>query len=171
MVTFHKATASRRANAEYRRLHKIWKLARFGRRMNGRGNARHRLEHVEPARSSRSFSAHCEAFRGEELSGRRMRRICSLRQEARSFALTRLRSKPDCSSKRRLETDPTRERGFFSFNISRLAHSLAEREGFEPSIPLRVCRISSAVLSTAQPPLRRTRDHIDRPPLRQAETG
>src|ERR1700761_8498569 len=32
---------------------------------------------------------------------------------------------------------------------------VAEREGFEPSIPLRVCRISSAVLSTAQPPLRR----------------
>jgi hypothetical protein len=31
---------------------------------------------------------------------------------------------------------------------------LAEREGFEPSIPLRVCRISSAVLSTTQPPLR-----------------
>src|SRR6516165_7633523 len=32
---------------------------------------------------------------------------------------------------------------------------LAEREGFEPPIPLRVCRISSAVLSTTQPPLRR----------------
>ena len=31
---------------------------------------------------------------------------------------------------------------------------LAEREGFEPPIPLRVCRISSAVLSTTQPPLR-----------------
>ena len=31
---------------------------------------------------------------------------------------------------------------------------LAERGGFEPPIPLRVCRISSAVLSTAQPPLR-----------------
>src|SRR5689334_5186986 len=31
---------------------------------------------------------------------------------------------------------------------------LADREGFEPSIPLRVCRISSAVLSTAQPPVR-----------------
>ena len=30
---------------------------------------------------------------------------------------------------------------------------MAEREGFEPSIPLRVCRISSAVLSTTQPPL------------------
>ena len=30
---------------------------------------------------------------------------------------------------------------------------LAEREGFEPPIPLRVCRISSAVLSTTQPPL------------------
>lgn len=31
---------------------------------------------------------------------------------------------------------------------------VAEREGFEPPIPLRVCRISSAVLSTTQPPLR-----------------
>ena len=31
---------------------------------------------------------------------------------------------------------------------------VAEREGFEPTIPLRVCRISSAVLSTTQPPLR-----------------
>jgi hypothetical protein len=30
---------------------------------------------------------------------------------------------------------------------------MAEREGFEPPIPLRVCRISSAVLSTTQPPL------------------
>jgi hypothetical protein len=31
--------------------------------------------------------------------------------------------------------------------------NLAEREGFEPSIPLRVCRISSAVRSTTPPPL------------------
>jgi hypothetical protein len=31
---------------------------------------------------------------------------------------------------------------------------VAEREGFEPSIRLPVCRISSAVLSTTQPPLR-----------------
>ena len=31
---------------------------------------------------------------------------------------------------------------------------MAERAGFEPAIPLRVCRISSAVLSTTQPPLR-----------------
>jgi hypothetical protein len=31
---------------------------------------------------------------------------------------------------------------------------LAEREGFEPPIQLPVCRISSAVLSTTQPPLR-----------------
>ncbi len=30
---------------------------------------------------------------------------------------------------------------------------MAEREGFEPPIRLPVCRISSAVLSTAQPPL------------------
>jgi hypothetical protein len=34
-----------------------------------------------------------------------------------------------------------------------LRRFLAEREGFEPPIPLRVCRISSAVLSTTQPPL------------------
>ena len=31
---------------------------------------------------------------------------------------------------------------------------MAERGGFEPPIGLRLCRISSAVLSTAQPPLR-----------------
>jgi hypothetical protein len=31
---------------------------------------------------------------------------------------------------------------------------LAERAGFEPAIPLRVCRISSAVHSTTLPPLR-----------------
>jgi hypothetical protein len=31
---------------------------------------------------------------------------------------------------------------------------VAEREGFEPPIQLPVCRISSAVLSTTQPPLR-----------------
>src|SRR5580704_478958 len=37
-------------------------------------------------------------------------------------------------------------------NASRFA--LAEREGFEPPIRLPVCRISSAVLSTTQPPLR-----------------
>ncbi len=30
---------------------------------------------------------------------------------------------------------------------------MAEREGFEPSIELPLCRISSAVLSTTQPPL------------------
>jgi hypothetical protein len=33
--------------------------------------------------------------------------------------------------------------------------ALAEREGFEPPIRLPVCRISSAVLSTTQPPLHR----------------
>jgi hypothetical protein len=38
--------------------------------------------------------------------------------------------------------------------IAFLLATLAEREGFEPPIPLRVCRISSAVLSTTQPPLR-----------------
>ena len=31
---------------------------------------------------------------------------------------------------------------------------MAEREGFEPSVPLPARRISSAVLSTTQPPLR-----------------
>ena len=31
---------------------------------------------------------------------------------------------------------------------------LADREGFEPPIPLRVCRISSAVHSTTLPPVR-----------------
>ncbi len=31
--------------------------------------------------------------------------------------------------------------------------SMAEREGFEPSIESPLCRISSAVLSTTQPPL------------------
>src|SRR5438309_11625194 len=38
---------------------------------------------------------------------------------------------------------------------------MAEREGFEPPIRLPVCRISSAVLSTTQPPLRgrRRRKH------------
>jgi hypothetical protein len=35
---------------------------------------------------------------------------------------------------------------------------MAEREGFEPPIRLPVCRISSAVLSTTQPPLRRIED-------------
>ena len=30
---------------------------------------------------------------------------------------------------------------------------VAEREGFEPPIGLHLCRISSAVLSTTQPPL------------------
>ena len=31
---------------------------------------------------------------------------------------------------------------------------MADREGFEPPIPLRVCRISSAVHSTSLPPVR-----------------
>src|SRR5215831_20370530 len=41
---------------------------------------------------------------------------------------------------------------------------LAEREGFEPPIRLPVCRISSAVLSTTQPPLLRGHDlcHLGR---------
>ena len=32
---------------------------------------------------------------------------------------------------------------------------MADRVGFEPTIPLQVCRISSAVPSTARPPVRR----------------
>jgi hypothetical protein len=43
-------------------------------------------------------------------------------------------------------------------NLQKMAEKslvLAEREGFEPPIRLPVCRISSAVLSTAQPPLRK----------------
>ena len=35
----------------------------------------------------------------------------------------------------------------------------AERGGFEPPIPLRVCRFSKAVLSATQPPLRWARDY------------
>jgi hypothetical protein len=42
-----------------------------------------------------------------------------------------------------------------SRHVSILNSRLAEREGFEPPIRLPVCRISSAVLSTTQPPLRR----------------
>jgi hypothetical protein len=38
-------------------------------------------------------------------------------------------------------------------SIKMLERNLAEREGFEPPIRLPVCRISSAVLSTTQPPL------------------
>src|SRR6478735_11358408 len=45
----------------------------------------------------------------------------------------------------------------------RTAKSVAEREGFEPPIPLRVCRISSAVLSTTQPPLRSPKPASKRP--------
>src|SRR5476651_1067131 len=57
--------------------------------------------------------------------------------------------------------------GFTSCHSSRIGYSgrwrrtsaveiegLAEREGFEPPIRLPVCRISSAVHSTALPPLR-----------------
>ena len=49
---------------------------------------------------------------------------------------------------------------------------LAEREGFEPPIPLRVCRISSAVHSTTLPPLQfrgraRGRNLLMPPPLRK----
>ena len=39
---------------------------------------------------------------------------------------------------------------------------MADRVGFEPTIPLQVCRISSAVPSTARPPVRRAliRKHV-----------
>src|SRR5215213_1593069 len=39
------------------------------------------------------------------------------------------------------------------YNSTRYGRALAERGGFEPPIRLPVCRISSAVLSTTQPPL------------------
>ena len=39
---------------------------------------------------------------------------------------------------------------------------VADRERFELSIPLRVCRISSAVHSTALPPVRKAADHKHR---------
>src|SRR5262245_45662203 len=42
---------------------------------------------------------------------------------------------------------------YFPLTINILRRWLAEREGFEPPIRLPVCRISSAVLSTTQPPL------------------
>ena len=37
---------------------------------------------------------------------------------------------------------------------------VAEREGFEPSMPLQACRISSAVHSTTLPPLRKCRRRV-----------
>src|ERR1700730_9411491 len=48
---------------------------------------------------------------------------------------------------------PAPDLGFHNKSISYVLH-MAERWGFEPPIGLRLCRISSAVLSTAQPPLR-----------------
>ena len=39
---------------------------------------------------------------------------------------------------------------------------MAEREGFEPPMELPPCRISSAVLSTTQPPLRVKEPAIDK---------
>jgi hypothetical protein len=47
---------------------------------------------------------------------------------------------------------------------------MAERVGFEPTVPLRVRRISSAVLSTTQPPLRRGRTSPRRA-VREVETA
>lgn len=38
--------------------------------------------------------------------------------------------------------------------LQSVAGGMAERVGFEPTIPLQVCRISSAVHSTTLPPLR-----------------
>ena len=38
--------------------------------------------------------------------------------------------------------------------VENVSEKLAEREGFEPPMPLRACRISSAVHSTTLPPLR-----------------
>ena len=52
--------------------------------------------------------------------------------------------------------NPSEITGLFAALRSRflfLIKELAEREGFEPPIQLPVCRISSAVLSTTQPPL------------------
>jgi hypothetical protein len=43
-------------------------------------------------------------------------------------------------------------------------YSMAEREGFEPPMELPPCRISSAVLSTTQPPLR-VGDRLDDPEI------
>ena len=39
---------------------------------------------------------------------------------------------------------------------------VAERVGFEPTVPLPARRISSAVLSTSQPPLRKDQDDAGR---------
>jgi hypothetical protein len=41
-------------------------------------------------------------------------------------------------------------------NVSAMESKLAEREGFEPPIPAKVCRFSRPVPSTARPPLRIT---------------
>src|SRR5262249_55387550 len=51
---------------------------------------------------------------------------------------------------------------------------MAERVGFEPTIRLPVCRISSAVLSTAQPPLREahlSEMAVARPTYRSGTSG
>ena len=45
-------------------------------------------------------------------------------------------------------------RGYYERGRRMANRRLAERGGFEPPIGLRLCRISSAVLSTAQPPVR-----------------
>jgi hypothetical protein len=49
------------------------------------------------------------------------------------------------------DTLPERSQKFFN-EIN--GKAMAEREGFEPPMELPPCRISSAVLSTTQPPLR-----------------
>lgn len=47
---------------------------------------------------------------------------------------------------------------------------MADRVGFEPTIPLQVCRISSAVPSTARPPVR-GRPDTKGPLERQEKSG
>ena len=46
--------------------------------------------------------------------------------------------------------------------VSKKRKTMAEREGFEPPIELPLCRISSAVLSTTQPPLHKRRTLFDK---------
>jgi hypothetical protein len=58
-------------------------------------------------------------------------------------------------------------RGCLGFNARQRTlrnNSLAEREGFEPPVHLRVLRISSAARSTTLPPLRVRRRGLERPP-------
>ena len=54
----------------------------------------------------------------------------------------------------RSATDWRRGRDPWRAAVAKRCTAVAERVGFEPTVPLRAPRISSAVLSTAQPPLR-----------------